>query len=114
MSFPDSIEWMLLRGALRLLILALLEDSIMQGYQIVKNVETLLGKRPSLSTVYTILSNLERDGLIKSLWKEETKRYTITERGRRILKDIRRRSKDRILRIILRILKVENTNSYLT
>ncbi|MCD6510199.1 MAG: PadR family transcriptional regulator [Thermoprotei archaeon] len=104
---PSYMEWMLLRGALRLLILALLEDSIMQGYQVVKHVESLIGEKPSLSTIYTILSNLEKEGLIKSL-KGETKRYMITERGRALLRRIRSESKSRILKLIHRILGIED------
>ncbi len=109
MSSLHSIEWAFIRGAFRLLILAILEESVMQGYHVIKRMEQVIGERPSLSTVYTILANLERKGLIRSIQRGgECRYYVLTERGRRLLANVRRRSRDRLISIMSKILGVKN------
>lgn len=109
MSSLHNIEWALIRGTFRLLILAILEESVMQGYQVVKRIEQVIGEKPSLSTIYTILANLEQRGLIRSIRRKgENRYYMITDKGRRLLARIRSHSKERLISIICKILGVKN------
>ena len=99
----NDIEWSLLKGSVRLLILSLLEESPMYGYQILKRVGEFLGSKPKPSTIYTILAELERRGLVKSNTGLR-KYYSLTGNGRRVLHEIRERSGGRIRRLISIIL----------
>ncbi|MEM3615550.1 MAG: helix-turn-helix transcriptional regulator [Candidatus Methanomethylicia archaeon] len=96
-----EMEWILLRGALRLLILALLQRSIMTGYQILKAIQQLTEKKPSLSTIHDILTELENKRLIESfITQRSEKYYKITEYGERILTEIKDRSVEKIMSIM--------------
>ena len=100
----SEIEWGFFKGSIRLLILSLLESSSMHGYQILKRVEEFIGSRPKLSTVYTILAELERKGLVKSNTGLK-KYYSLTDKGKRLLQEIRKRNEERMKRIISAILE---------
>lgn len=87
-----KIDKELLKGSTNLLVLSLLENENMYGYQMIK---TLKEKSEDLfelkeGTLYPILHNLEEKGLINSYWDEATakkrKYYSITEEGRKHLK----------------------------
>ena len=99
----NDIEWGFFKGSIRLLILSLLEESSMHGYQILKRVEEFFGSKPKLSTIYTILAELERKGLVKSNMGLK-KYYSLTDNGKRILHEIRRRNEEKIKRLISTIL----------
>ncbi len=100
----SDIEWGFFKGSIRLLILTLLEGSPMHGYQILKRVEKFIGSRPKLSTVYTILAELERKGLVKS--NSGFKRYySLTDKGKKLLHEIRKRNEDRMKRLVSTILE---------
>lgn len=62
----------------------------MHGYQLIKILRKLgLGEiNPGPSTVYPILHSLEKEGLIKAITEEESKRkkYRITDKGILFLK----------------------------
>jgi PadR family transcriptional regulator PadR len=74
----------------RFIVLLLLANGEMHGYQIIKFLKTIkLGERnPGPSTIYPILHRLEKEGLIESVHKEMSKRksYRITEKGLAFLK----------------------------
>lgn len=84
----------LLKGNTDTLLLALLQNEPMYGYQIVKEVE----KRSSgyfafkEGTLYPALHRLERAKLVEGRWEENPgsvrrRYYLITERGRQALAD---------------------------
>lgn len=82
----------LLKGSTTLLVLNLLNDGNMYGYEMIK---TLKEKSENVfemkeGTLYPILHSLEEEGYITSYWDEQTARkrkyYSITEEGRKILK----------------------------
>ena len=82
----------LLKGSTTMLILELLEDENMYGYQMIKK----LGEKSNHvfelkeGTLYPILHSLEEKNFITSYWDESTakkrKYYTITEKGKGQLK----------------------------
>ena len=86
-----NIDRELLRGSTNLLVLSILEDDDMYGYQIIKKLKM---KSENVfefqeGTLYPILHKLEADGAISSYWDESTskkrKYYSITENGRKQL-----------------------------
>ncbi len=80
-----------IRGGYRLLILALLERSVMHGYEILKWLERVTGERPKISTLYTILKEMEQSGLLESRKVDRKRIYSISERGRKKLMEFRER-----------------------
>ena len=78
-----------LRGSYRILILAMLERSVMHGYEILKLIERLTGHRPKVSTLYSILKDMEGMGLLRSTVEGPRRLYQLTEKGREVLKEFR-------------------------
>lgn len=83
----------LLKGSTSLLVLNLLENENMYGYQIIKRLSEKSENVFELKegTLYPILHALEEKGFITSYWDESTakkrKYYTITDQGKNGLKD---------------------------
>ena len=82
----------LLKGSTSMLILSILEEKNMYGYQMIKELEKKSNNIFELKegTLYPILHLLEERNYISSYWDESTskkrKYYSITKEGRRILK----------------------------
>jgi PadR family transcriptional regulator PadR len=83
----------LLKGSTTMLVLNLLENENMYGYQMIK---TLSEKSENIfelkeGTLYPILHSLEESNLITSYWDETTskkrKYYSITKEGKKILQE---------------------------
>ena len=79
----------LLKGSTETLLLSLLADEPMYGYQLVKEMERRSSGyfRFKEGTLYPALHRLERDGLVEGRWKESPtgqnrRYYYITEKGR--------------------------------
>ena len=72
------------RGDVRMALLMLLADEPRNGYQLMQAIEERSGGRwrPSPGSVYPTLSQLEDEGLIRSLERDGTKLFEITDAGR--------------------------------
>ncbi|MEN6462824.1 MAG: PadR family transcriptional regulator [Syntrophomonas sp.] len=78
----------LLKGSTALLLLGLLENRSMYGYEMIKELEKRSEGVFSLKegTLYPILHTLEQNGLLRSYWSEnqgkrQRKYYEITAQG---------------------------------
>lgn len=71
----------------RLYTVMLLESGERHGYQIIKEIEEITGKKPSTSHIYPFLSTLEEKGLVESEKKGDRgkKVYNLTEDGRKVM-----------------------------
>jgi len=80
------------RGILRYLTLLILRRRPMAGSELTDEIKGYTGWKPSPGSMYPMLSDLEKEGLIKPLQGEypRLKRYTITERGIKSLEGYRR------------------------
>lgn len=82
----------LLKGSTSMLILEMLKNENMYGYQMIKKLSEKSENIFKLKegTLYPILHGLEEEGTIDSYWDETTakkrKYYTITEKGKKQLK----------------------------
>lgn len=83
----------LLKGSTNLLVLSLLEEENMYGYQMIKKLSE---KSKNIfefqeGTLYPILHNLEEKNYITSYWDEtgvkKRKYYSITKEGKKHLKE---------------------------
>ncbi len=83
----------LLKGSTTMLILEMLKDENMYGYQMIKKLSEKSKNVFELKegTLYPILHSLEENSLITSYWDESTakkrKYYAITEKGKKNLKE---------------------------
>lgn len=89
------------RGDLKYMILELLRDRPMHGYEVMRALEeTSRGAyTASPGSVYPTLQSLEDEGLVSSEESDGRKVYTITDRGRAFLED----NQDRVDQILRRI-----------
>jgi len=76
------------------IILSILDKNESYGYEIMQNVKELSGNRIEWKegSLYPVLHKLEKNGLIKSLWKmaengRHRKYYAINKKGRKALQD---------------------------
>lgn len=88
------IDKSLLTGSTTTLVLKLLEDKDMYGYQMIEELDKRSNNvfKLKAGTLYPLLHNLEQKGVIKSYEVnsdcERTRiYYTITKNGRKLLKD---------------------------
>ena len=88
-----KIDKELLKGSTTMLIMEMLKDENMYGYQITKKLKEKSENLFNLNegTLYPILHKLEENNFITSYWDENTTRkrkyYAITEKGKKQLKD---------------------------
>lgn len=83
----------LLKGSTTMLILEMLKNENMYGYQMIKKLSEKSQNIFELKegTLYPILHSLEEENFISSYWDESTakkrKYYAITEKGKKQLKE---------------------------
>ncbi len=87
-----AVDKQLLKGTIPLLVLQLLGQTDLYGYQLIKSLEQISAGvfRFSEGTLYPVLHTLERDGHLRAYWRDSDvgrrrKYYTITAAGRREL-----------------------------
>jgi PadR family transcriptional regulator len=88
-NFQKEIRVKLTKGLLDMIILQFLEQEPMHGYQIITKIRKSFGVYFGPSTVYPLLSVLEKKGYVKSTWKMNSERprrvYELTNDGQMIL-----------------------------
>ncbi len=89
------------RGDLKYMILELLRERPMHGYEVMRALEETSGGAYTASpgSVYPTLQSLEDDGYVSSEESDGRKVYTITDEGREFLD----RNQDRVEQILRRI-----------
>ena len=80
------------------------------GYDVIKHFHTNFGISTSASTVYNLLSNLEKDELVASELQSNIKVYSLTKKGERQLNQVRENLNE-IQDFIKALLNTENTTN---
>jgi len=79
----------LMKGLLDLVVLQLLNQQPMHGYQIITRIRKSFGVYFGPSTIYPLLGTLEKKGHVTSIWNMETERprkvYSLTNEGQNLL-----------------------------
>lgn len=85
------------RSDIKMILLRLLSNKDMYGYQIIQELKILSNNYFSLQegSLYPILHSLQSDELINSYWEETTsirkkKYYSLTENGKKVLEKEKR------------------------
>ncbi len=74
------------RGDIKFMLLGLLAERPMHGYELIKELETRF-RRLSPGSVYPTLQMLEEGGYLTSEQIEDKRVYTVTDSGRQLLSD---------------------------
>jgi len=89
MSNLKEVHVKLVKGLLDLIVLQLLDASPMHGYKIITRLRRNFGVYFGPSTIYPLLSNLEKKGHVKSEWDMNNERprkiYKLTNEGQSLL-----------------------------
>ena len=114
-----SVNKELVKGSTSMLVLGVLEEKEMYGYQIIKELEQRSETVFSLKegTLYPILHVLEQDGFLEAYWEDTSsarKRrfYRITKKGRKELDRQKEEWKMKKLRMFSVILLVVSATAY--
>jgi PadR family transcriptional regulator PadR len=80
---PNEIEL----GLLQMQLLWLISKRDIHGYELMKELETIKGKKITQGTLYPTLQKLEKYGYIKGHFEDNRVVYKITQKGRTILNE---------------------------
>jgi PadR family transcriptional regulator PadR len=84
-----EVSTKLMKGLLDLIILQFLNNQPMHGYQIITKIRKNFGVYFGPSTIYPLLTTLEKKGFVKSEWNMEFERprkiYSLTSNGQGML-----------------------------
>jgi DNA-binding PadR family transcriptional regulator len=80
-----EVQTKLMKGLLDLIVLQFLSGQPMHGYQIITKIRKNFGVYFGPSTIYPLLSTLEKKGFVNSEWNMTTERprkiYKLTNEG---------------------------------
>jgi DNA-binding PadR family transcriptional regulator len=103
----------IVRGFSRVIILWLISQKPASGYSIVKEIERLTGQKFHAGIVYPLLYELEKDEFISGGWTQKGRRrikyYSITEKGTKLLNQLRQRFEMPVKEVLKDFLR-ENTS----
>lgn len=68
-------------GILKMIMLHIMKDGEASGYDIIKKVEAITGKKPSTGSIYPILKKMEREGWISGRAEDGKTYYSLTDIG---------------------------------
>jgi DNA-binding PadR family transcriptional regulator len=88
-NFQKEVQTKLAKGLLDLIVLEFLDSQPMHGYQIITKIRKSFGVYFGPSTVYPLLSSLEKKGHVESRWNMDSERprkvYELTSQGKKLL-----------------------------
>ena len=88
-NFQKEVQTKLTKGLLDLIVLQLLDSQPMHGYQIITKIRKSFSVYFGPSTIYPLLSSLEKKGHVESRWNMESERprkvYELTSKGKNVL-----------------------------
>lgn len=89
MNNSKEVQSKLMKGLLDLIVLQFLSGQPMHGYQIITKIRKTFGMYFGPSTIYPLLSLLEKKGYVKSDWnmcnERPRKVYKLTTEGQNLL-----------------------------
>ena len=88
-NVQKEVQVKLMKGLLDLIVLQFLSTQPMHGYQIITKIRKSFGVYFGPSTIYPLLSALEKKNYVKSEWNMNSERprkvYTLTREGQDLL-----------------------------
>ncbi len=87
------------KGHLRIIVLKILDEKEMDGYELCKKIEEETGWKPSYGSIYPLLNNLKEDRLVTIKKEGKKKIYSLTKEGKEQLKELIKKKDEFIDRI---------------
>ncbi|MCL2134176.1 MAG: PadR family transcriptional regulator [Candidatus Bathyarchaeota archaeon] len=88
-NYQKAIQTKLTKNLLDLIVLQLINQQAMHGYQIITKTHQIFGANFGPSTIYPLLTKLEKKGYLHSNWnmnaEKPCKVFTITTTGKNII-----------------------------
>jgi len=88
-NFQKEVQVKLMKGLLDLIVLQFLNTQPMHGYQVITKIRKSFGVYFGPSTIYPLLSALEKKGFVNSEWNMNNERprkvYKLTNEGQSLL-----------------------------
>ena len=88
-KFQKEMQTKLTKGLLDMIVLDLLDQEPMHGYQLISRIRKSFGVSLGASTVYPFLDRLEKKGYLKSEWNLDSARpqkiFSLTKDGQTVL-----------------------------
>lgn len=75
----------MVKGLLKLWMLRAISEGEVSGYQIMKRVDKLTGKKPSTGSIYPLLKSMQNEGWIIGKKTDNKTIYQITDSGREVV-----------------------------
>jgi DNA-binding PadR family transcriptional regulator len=69
-------------GLLKMLMLHIMTAGEVSGYDLIKKVESVTGKKPSTGSIYPLLKKMESEGWISGRTEDGKTYYSLTEAGK--------------------------------
>ncbi|KAA0003793.1 MAG: PadR family transcriptional regulator [Thermoplasmata archaeon] len=79
---------------LKYFMMKTLSEGKATGYKIIKKCEDILGYKPSTGSIYPLLKGMEREKIIKGERKGRGTVYSITDKGKKMLREVEKIKKD--------------------
>ncbi|RLF46383.1 MAG: hypothetical protein DRN17_00530 [Thermoplasmata archaeon] len=83
-----------MKGFLKIHMLKLISEKPSSGYGLMNFIEEISGRRPSAGSIYPLLKDMEKRGLIEAQHKNKKTNYIITDKGKKALEELKERQKD--------------------
>lgn len=84
--FDILVKNHMLPGLLKIWMLKIISEKEASGYEIIKKVDELTGKKPSTGSVYPLLKSMQNEGWIVGKKLPCKTLYEITDAGKKVLK----------------------------
>jgi PadR family transcriptional regulator PadR len=89
MNNQKEVQVKLTKGLLDMIVLQLLNEQPMHGYQVITKIRRSFGVYFGPSTIYPLLGSLEKKGQVSSVWNMDGERprkvYKLTSEGQELL-----------------------------
>jgi DNA-binding PadR family transcriptional regulator len=110
-NIQKEVQVKLTKGLLDMIVLQFLDEQPMHGYQIISKIRKSFGVYFGPSTVYPLLSSLEKKGYVSSDWNMESERprkvYKLTSEGQSLLNFT-----ENSLNLIVKTIGTNNTSKF--
>lgn len=84
----------MIRGHLKILCLKALSEGKKSGYALMKYIEEQMGHKPSSGSIYPLLDQLKKEGLVVMKQEGRKKMYGLTARGKKLESEIEETKED--------------------
>jgi DNA-binding PadR family transcriptional regulator len=88
------------KGHLRLIVLKILKDKEMCGYELISEIEKETGWKPSFGSIYPLLNNLHENKFLEIKKEGKLKKYSVTKKGRSFFTEVIKRKSEILDKII--------------